>query len=60
MTFRRNDVEASPEEKYLASLHKRVAALSEKAWSELSPEEKDSIAELSAVQAGRVKASGTP
>lgn len=56
MSFQRNDVEASAEEKYAADLQARVALVSKKSWKDMSPEDKDTVAEFVAWRAGFVKA----
>lgn len=56
MSFQRLDVAASPEEAYLSSLRERVEPVRKKTWTELSPEEKDLVAEFVAYQSGLVAA----
>lgn len=52
----RVDIKATPEELYSKSLNDRLRPLTEKAWSELTVEEKDLILEAFAYQTGRVRA----
>lgn len=41
----RTDVQATPEEKYASDLREKVNKLRSKAWSDLSPEERDAVVE---------------
>lgn len=56
MSFHRTDVRASNEEKYAADLQARVALVSKKPWKDMSPEDKDTMAEFVAWKAGFVTA----
>lgn len=52
----RTDVVANDEDLYRKNLEERVAALKYKPWKDLTAEEKDAIAELSAYRLGYVRA----